>query len=45
MTITKNMGVPSVILIGTGSETSLCVKVYEKLASEGVAARIVSMAS
>jgi transketolase len=39
------IGVPSVILIGTGSEIALCVEVYEKLTSEGVAARIVSMPS
>ena len=33
------------ILIATGSEVSLCVEVYEKLASEGVKARVVSMPS
>jgi transketolase len=38
-------GVPEVILIGTGSEVALCVEVYEKLAAEGVAARVVSMPS
>jgi transketolase len=31
--------------MGTGSEVSLCVEVYEKLAAEGVAARVVSMPS
>ncbi len=36
---------PEVILIATGSEVSLCVDVYEKLASEGVKARVVSMPS
>jgi transketolase len=36
---------PEVILIGTGSEIGLCVDVYEKLATEGVAARVVSMPS
>jgi transketolase len=36
---------PEVILIGTGSEVALCVEVFEKLKSEGVAARIVSMPS
>jgi transketolase len=41
----SKMGVPSVILIGTGSEVALCVGVYEKLTSEGVAARVVSMPS
>ncbi len=38
-------GEPEVILISTGSEVSLCVEVYEKLASEGVKARVVSMPS
>jgi transketolase len=38
-------GPPEVILIATGSEVSLCVDVYEKLASEGVKARVVSMPS
>jgi transketolase len=36
---------PEVILIGTGSELSLCVSAYEKLAAEGVRARVVSMPS
>jgi transketolase len=36
---------PQVILIATGSEVSLCVEVYERLTSEGVAARVVSMPS
>jgi transketolase len=36
---------PEVILMGTGSEVGLCVDVYEKLAAEGVAARVVSMPS
>jgi transketolase len=34
-----------VILIGTGSELSLCVGAYEALAKEGVPARVVSMPS
>ena len=38
-------GKPEVILIGTGSEVGLCVEVYEKLVTEGVAARVVSMPS
>jgi transketolase len=38
-------GKPQVILIGTGSEVSLCVEAYEKLKSEGIAARVVSMPS
>lgn len=38
-------GKPQVILIATGSEVSLCVSVYEQLAKEGIAARVVSMPS
>jgi transketolase len=38
-------GKPDVILIGTGSEVSLCVEAYEKLMAEGVQARVVSMPS
>jgi transketolase len=38
-------GHPEVILIGTGSEVSLCVEAYEQLRSEGVRARVVSMPS
>ena len=38
-------GAPRVILIGTGSEVRLCVETYEKLASEGIGARVVSMPS
>ncbi|HXV00196.1 MAG TPA: transketolase [Caulobacteraceae bacterium] len=34
---------PQVILIGTGSELSLCVEAYETLTAEGVAARVVSL--
>ena len=36
-------GTPDVILMGTGSEVQLCVGAYEKLAAEGVKARVVSM--
>jgi len=36
---------PEVILIATGSEVPLCIEVFEKLASEGIAARVVSMPS
>lgn len=36
---------PEVILIGTGSEVSLCVDAYEKLSAEGIGARVVSMPS
>src|SRR3569623_2396736 len=38
-------GQPEVILIGTGSEVSLCVEAYEKLKLSGVKARVVSMPS
>jgi transketolase len=38
-------GTPEVILIGTGSEVSLCMKAYEKLREYGVKARVVSMPS
>jgi transketolase len=38
-------GKPQVILIGTGSELSLCIEAYEKLKAEGVKARVVSMPS
>ncbi len=36
---------PEVILMGTGSEVSLCVEAYEKLKAEGIKARVVSMPS
>ena len=36
---------PRVILIGTGSEVSLCLGAYEALKKDGVAARVVSMPS
>src|SRR5450432_1888696 len=38
-------GRPDVILMGTGSELSLCVDAYEKLKVDGVKARVVSMPS
>src|ERR1041384_5275319 len=38
-------GKPEVILIGTGSEVSLCVGAYEQLTKEGVKARVVSLPS
>ena len=38
-------GPPDVILIATGSEVSLCIDVYEKLAAERVKARVVNMPS
>mgnify|MGYP001033190721 CR=1 FL=1 len=36
-------GDPDVVLIGTGSELSLCVEAHQQLTSEGVKARVVSM--
>jgi transketolase len=38
-------GQPDVILIGTGTEVSLCVEAYERLAAEGIKARVVSLPS
>ncbi len=38
-------GKPEVILMATGSELSLCVDAYEKLKTEGIRARVVSMPS
>ncbi len=38
-------GKPELILIGTGSELSLCVEAYEKLSAEGIKARVVSLPS
>ena len=38
-------GKPEVILIGTGSEVSLCMSAYEQLTTEGIKARVVSMPS
>ena len=42
---TNDEGRPDVILIGTGSEVQLAVEAAEELASDGVAARVVSMPS
>jgi transketolase len=36
---------PKIILIGTGSEVSLCIAAAERLAADGVPARVVSMPS
>jgi transketolase len=36
---------PSLLLIATGSEVALCIKAYEQLKAEGIAARVVSMPS
>ncbi|HXD89116.1 MAG TPA: transketolase [Urbifossiella sp.] len=42
---TDSKEVPQIILIGTGSEVSLCVEAYEKLTAEGLKARVVSLPS
>jgi transketolase len=36
-------GKPQVILMGTGTEVSLCIGAYESLKAEGIGARVVSM--
>lgn len=38
-------GKPSVLLMATGSEVSLCILAYEELQAEGIKARVVSMPS
>ena len=38
-------GKPAVVLVGTGSEVSLCIEAYEALKQDGIAARVVSMPS
>jgi transketolase len=38
-------GDPEVILIGSGSEVSLCVQAHEELLAEGIRSRVVSMPS
>ena len=38
-------GKPELILMGTGSELSLCIDAYEKLKADGIKARVVSMPS
>lgn len=36
---------PDVVLIGTGSEVSLCIEAADRLATEGISVRVVSMPS
>ena len=38
-------GDPQVVLLGTGSEVAVCVEAAERLAADGIAARVVSMPS
>jgi transketolase len=38
-------GSPDVLLLASGSEVSLCVEAYDRLAAEGIKARVVSMPS
>ena len=42
-TVVDSQGTPELILIGTGSELSLCVTAAEKLTTEGKKVRVVSM--
>jgi transketolase len=39
----ESEGAPSVVLIGTGSEVSLCLEAADQLSADGVAVRVVSM--
>ena len=43
--LAESQGKPDLILIGTGSELSLCVAAYEKLTAEGTRVRVVSLPS
>ncbi|HEY9849396.1 MAG TPA: transketolase [Leptolyngbyaceae cyanobacterium] len=43
--VVDSQGTPDIILIGTGSELSLCVTAAEKLTAEGKKVRVVSMPS
>jgi transketolase len=43
--LTGTEGTPDVVLIGTGTEVSLCLQAAEQLQAEGVKARVVSMPS
>jgi transketolase len=38
-------GTPQIVLVGTGSEVSLCVEAARRLAGDGIRARVVSMPS
>jgi transketolase len=40
-----NNGRPELILIGTGSEVQLCLAAYDRLTTDGIPARVVSMPS
>jgi transketolase len=43
--LADRQGAPEVILMGTGSEVSLCVDAHERLGEEGIRSRVVSMPS
>ena len=43
--VVRSVDDPAIVLVGTGSEVSLCVKSAEALAEAGVAAQVVSMPS
>jgi transketolase len=38
-------GAPDVILLSSGSEVALCIEAHDRLAKDGISARVVSMAS
>ena len=41
--VLKDFGTPEVVLIGTGSEVAICMDAAEKLNTEGIGVRVVSM--
>jgi transketolase len=43
--LADSKGTPEVILMGTGSEVSLCVDAHERLGKDGIRSRVVSMPS
>lgn len=43
--VVRDASDPAVVLIGTGSEVALCLDAAERLAADGIAARVVSMPS
>jgi transketolase len=43
--VVRDVADPQLVLIGTGSEVALCVDAAERLAAEGVRARVVSLPS
>jgi transketolase len=43
--VVRDTAQPAVVLVGTGSEVAVCVEAADRLAADGVAARVVSMPS